>query len=168
MSPRGNFIRSRGGGRDDGCMPYPAGSAFIDSPEYGRGDFLSVGGERRVRGIMGILTRRIYKPAVPADGCRVLVERLWPRGTSRERAHVDLRVKDAGASTKLRKRFGHDPMKCDEFRLRYFDEIRGRPDIVDTLRNVTRDHAVVSLLFSASDEERNNAVALKEYLEYSA
>ncbi|KAF5058713.1 hypothetical protein DSECCO2_343760 [anaerobic digester metagenome] len=117
---------------------------------------------------MGIVTRRIYEPAVPADGYRVLVERLWPRGLSRERAHVDLWVKDAGASTELRRWFGHDPMKWEEFRPRYFDEIRGRPEVVDTLRNVTRDHEVVTFLFSARDEKHNNAVALKEYLESGA
>ena len=109
---------------------------------------------------MGVVTRRIYEPAVPAEGYRVLVERLWPRGFSRGRAHVDLWLKDAGASTELRKWFGHDPMKWDEFRLRYFDEIRGRPDVVDTLRNVTRDHEVVTFLFSAHDEDHNNAATL--------
>lgn len=114
---------------------------------------------------MSIVLKRAYEPEEKEDGYRVLVERLWPRGLAKERAHVDLWLKDAGASTELRKWFGHDPKKWVEFRRRYFDEIKGRPQVLEELRDVLRDHDVVTFLFAAHDEEHNNAVALKEFLE---
>lgn len=114
---------------------------------------------------MTIVLKRAYWPAEKSDGYRVLVERLWPRGLSKEQAHVDLWVKDAGASTELRTWFGHDPEKWEEFRRRYFDEIRGRPSVLADLRAVLRDHDPVTFLFASRDEEHNNAVALREFLE---
>ncbi|MEN6516863.1 MAG: DUF488 family protein [Methanospirillum sp.] len=117
---------------------------------------------------MTIALKRAYGPAEKSDGYRVLVERLWPRGLSKEQAHVDLWVKDAGASTELRTWFGHDPEKWEEFRRRYFDEIRVRPTVLADLRAVLRDHDPVTFLFAARDEEHNNAVALKEFLESAA
>lgn len=89
------------------------------------------------------------------DGYRALVDRLWPRGLSKERAHVDLRVKEVGSSTSLRRWSGHDPAKWEEFRRRYLDE----------LREIFRAHPVVTLLDAARDEEHNNAVALRSFLE---
>ena len=71
------------------------------------------------------------------DGYRVLVERLWPRGVSKERAHVDLWMKDAGASRELRVWFGHDPDKWEDFRTRYFEEIRGRPEVIRELDKIS-------------------------------
>ncbi len=117
---------------------------------------------------MGIVLKRAYEPAGAEDGYRVLVERLWPRGLSKDRARVDRWLKDAGASTGLRQWFGHDPAKWREFRRRYEDEIRGRPDVLEELREVLRAHETVTFLFAAHDEEHNNAVALKEYLESGA
>ena len=114
--------------------------------------------------IMTIKLKHVYEPAEKEDGYRVLVERLWPRGLSKERAHLDLWVKDAGASTELRRWFGHDPTKWEEFRRRYFDEIRGRPEVIEELRDALRTHGVVTFLFAAHDEEHNNAVALAEFL----
>jgi uncharacterized protein YeaO (DUF488 family) len=114
---------------------------------------------------MRILLKRAYDPAGKEDGFRVLVERLWPRGLSKARAHVDLWFRDAGASTELRKWFGHDPEKWEEFRRRYHDEIRDRRDVVEELRHVLHDHDTVTFLFAAHDEEHNNAVALKEFIE---
>jgi uncharacterized protein YeaO (DUF488 family) len=114
---------------------------------------------------MTIRLKRVYDSPDEDDGFRVLVERLWPRGLTKERAQIDLWVKEAGASTELRKWFGHDPSKWDEFRRRYFVELDGRPQVVRQLSEVTGEHAMVTFLFAAHDQEHNNAVALKEYLE---
>jgi uncharacterized protein YeaO (DUF488 family) len=113
---------------------------------------------------MAIRLKRVYEPPSKDDGFRVLVERLWPRGVSKEHARVDLWVKDAGASTELRIWFGHDPGKWEEFRKKYFAEIRERADVLEILWDVLRSHDVVTFLFAAHDEEHNNAVALKEFL----
>ena len=117
---------------------------------------------------MDIRLKRAYEPAAAEDGYRVLVERLWPRGLSKERARVDRWVKEAGASTELRRWFGHDPARWEEFRRRYADEVRARPDVLEELRDVLREHRTVTFLFAARDEEHNNAVALKELLERDA
>jgi uncharacterized protein YeaO (DUF488 family) len=114
---------------------------------------------------MIIRLKRAYKPAAVEDGYRVLVERLWPRGIAKERARVDLWLKDAGASTALRRWFGHDPERWEEFRLRYFNELRERPDVLRELRKILRTHPLVTFLYAARDEEHNNAVALREFLE---
>lgn len=114
---------------------------------------------------MTILLKRVYEPSTPADGFRVLVERLWPRGLSKERADVDIWVRDAGASPELRVWFGHDPRKWKEFRHRYFEEIHARPEVVRQLREIIRSHENVTFLFSAHDTAHNNAVALREFLE---
>jgi uncharacterized protein YeaO (DUF488 family) len=110
--------------------------------------------------------KRVYLAPDAADGSRVLVDRLWPRGLSRERAQIDLWCKDLAPSDALRRRFHGDPTGWDAFRAAYFAEL-ARPemraavtDILDRL-----DHAPVTLLFAARDEIRNNAVALKEWLD---
>lgn len=114
---------------------------------------------------MTILLKRVYEPSSPSDGFRVLVERLWPRGLSKERAKIDLWVKDAGASPELRVWFSHDPRKWQEFRNRYFGEIRKRPEVSDQLRSLIRSHHTVTFLFAAHDAEHNNAVALRDFLD---
>ncbi len=105
-----------------------------------------------------------YEPSGEGDGFRILVERLWPRGLSKERAKIDRWVKDAGASTELRKWFGHDPAKWEEFRNRYFAEIGSRPEIVREIREIVHLHPVVTFLYAAHDTEHNNAVALREFM----
>ena len=117
---------------------------------------------------MELRLKRAYEPAAAEDGYRVLVERLWPRGLSKERVRVDRWIKEAGASTELRRWFGHDPARWEEFRRRYADEVRARPDVLEELRDVLREHRTVTFLFAARDEEHNNAVALKELLERDA
>jgi uncharacterized protein YeaO (DUF488 family) len=117
---------------------------------------------------LDIRLKRAYEPAAAEDGYRVLVERLWPRGLSKERARVDRWVKEAGASTELRRWFGHDPARWEEFRRRYADEVRARPDVLAELRDALREHGTVTFLFAAHDGEHNNAVALKELLERDA
>ena len=114
---------------------------------------------------MSIKLKRVYEPPEEADGYRILVERLWPRGVSKDRAKANLWLRDAGASPGLRTWFGHDPRKWEEFRRRYFDEIQSRPAVIRELADAIRTHDTVTFLFAAHDTEHNNAVALKEFLE---
>ncbi len=97
-------------------------------------------------------------------GFRVLVDRLWPRGLRKENVKLDLWLKEIGPSNDLRKWFGHDPKKWDDFRKRYFGELDQKGELVDQIVTKAREGDVV-LLFGAKDEEHNNAVALKEYIE---
>jgi uncharacterized protein YeaO (DUF488 family) len=114
---------------------------------------------------MVIRLKRVYGPAEKSDGYRVLVDRLWPRGLTKEKARVDLWLRDAGSSPELRRWFNHDPANWTEFYWKYFDELKGRPGVIAELREVLGSHDVVTFLFAARDEEHNNAVALKEFLE---
>ncbi len=111
-----------------------------------------------------IVTKRIYVPPEPEDGSRFLVERLWPRGMKKESLKMDGWTKDAAPSDALRRWFGHDPSKWDEFRKRYFSELDASPDALRPLLEAARQ-GKVTLLYSSHDEDHNNAVALKEYLE---
>jgi uncharacterized protein YeaO (DUF488 family) len=108
--------------------------------------------------------KRVYDAPSAADGERVLVERLWPRGLTKARARVDLWLKDVAPSPALRKWFAHDPARWDEFRRRYRKELRGRNEAVELLRRKARK-ATVTLVYAAKDEEHNGAVALKAFIE---
>ena len=110
-----------------------------------------------------IRLKRAYDEPSKQDGLRILVERLWPRGVSKEKAAVDLWLKDLAPSTELRKWYGHDPEKWDEFRKRYWLELGEKGDLLTLLKHRTTE-GNVTFVFAASDEERNSAVALKEYL----
>ncbi len=114
---------------------------------------------------MTIRLKRVYDPPSAEDNYRILVERLWPRGISKEKAKIDLWLKDAGASPELRVWFGHDPAKWEEFKRRYFGEIKERSGIVDEITGIIRQKGVVTFIFSAHDTDHNNAVALKVFLE---
>jgi uncharacterized protein YeaO (DUF488 family) len=111
-----------------------------------------------------IKLKRVYDPAVPTDGARFLVERLWPRGIKKTALQLDAWLKDAAPSTELRRWFGHDPKKWREFRRRYFLELRANVNPLEPLLKAARI-GPITLLFSSHDTEHNNAVALKEYLE---
>lgn len=111
-----------------------------------------------------IRLKRAYEAASKADGERVLVERLWPRGLTKERAAVDLWLKDVAPSPELRTWFAHDPAKWDEFEQRYWKELAGRQEAVDMLRRKAKA-GTVTLVYAARDEEHNGALALKEFLE---
>ncbi len=116
---------------------------------------------------MSIRLKRAYETPEPGDGFRILVDRLWPRGVSRDSARIDLWLKDIAPSTSLRKWFGHDPLKWQEFKTRYFAELDNNPQSVDQLlAQVRRD--TVTLVYGAKDKEHNDAVALREYLEARA
>jgi uncharacterized protein YeaO (DUF488 family) len=110
-----------------------------------------------------IRLKRAYEDASPEDGLRVLVDRLWPRGLSKQKAHVDLWLKEIAPSSELRKWFGHDPARWKDFQVRYRDEIHGHPDSLELLRKKGRD-GTVTLLFASRDEQHNNAIVLKDLL----
>jgi len=107
--------------------------------------------------------KRVYAPASPSDGLRILVDRLWPRGLSKESARIDLWLKDIAPSTELRKWFNHDAKRWRSFRSKYFREIESRPDALAVLLERVRKKRV-TLVYAAREERYNDAVALKEYL----
>ena len=109
---------------------------------------------------MDIRLKRAYEPASPADGYRVLVDRLWPRGVSKQRAMLDDWQKELAPSTELRQWFGHEPRRFPEFRRRYLDELRSR---LAELRRRARDGAL-TLVYAARDAEHNEAVVLADVL----
>jgi uncharacterized protein YeaO (DUF488 family) len=113
-----------------------------------------------------IRVKRVYEDAEAADGTRYLVDRIWPRGISKDRAAVEAWLKTVAPSTKLRAWFKHEEPRWEEFRARYFAELEAGPEGLDELRAAVRA-GTVTLVYSARDEERNQAVALKQYLEGS-
>ncbi|HMN13371.1 MAG TPA: DUF488 family protein [Bellilinea sp.] len=112
---------------------------------------------------MAARLKRVYAPAEPGDGCRILVDRLWPRGLARERARVNLWLKDIAPSNELRNWFSHDPKRWRSFCIKYFREIDSRPDALGELLKHLRN-GPVTLLYAAREERYNHAVALNEYL----
>jgi uncharacterized protein YeaO (DUF488 family) len=108
--------------------------------------------------------KRVYDGPSAADGERVLVERLWPRGLTKARARVDLWLKDVAPSPELRKWFGHDPARWGEFRRRYGRELQRQRESVDLLRRKA-GKGTVTLVYAAKDEQHNSAVALKAFIE---
>jgi len=111
-----------------------------------------------------IRIKRIYDPPVSSDGERILVDRLWPRGMTKEKARIDAWLKDLAPSDGLRKWYGHDPGRWAEFRRKYFQELKGQEEGIHLLRKRAREKTV-TFLYQAKNEKINNAVALKEYLE---
>jgi uncharacterized protein YeaO (DUF488 family) len=107
--------------------------------------------------------KRAYEPAAPEDGVRVLIDRLWPRGLRKADAAVDRWMKDIAPSTELRQWFGHDPERWAEFRRRYVRELQQHAAAIDELCELAQHHTV-TLVFSARDEEHNDAVALRAAL----
>lgn len=108
--------------------------------------------------------KRVYDEPSPDDGFRVLVERLWPRGIRKERAALDLWLKDVAPSPELRKWFDHDPVKWEEFQQRYAVELKEKKDSVELLKDKAKE-GTVTLLYAAHDTEHNGALALKRILE---
>lgn len=113
---------------------------------------------------MSVQLKRAYESQSESDGYRVLVDRLWPRGVSKQDAKIDLWLKEIAPSNDLRKWFGHDPAKWDEFRKRYAQELDNSPEIVKQLSNLVEEQPV-TLIYGAKNEQFNQAVALKEYLD---
>jgi len=112
---------------------------------------------------LDIRLKRAYEPASPTDGYRVLIDRLWPRGISKEQAKLDEWEKELAPSTELRKWFGHEPSRFDEFRRRYIDQLRGERSRLSALRRRARE-GTLTLVYSAHDEEHNDAVVLADVL----
>lgn len=111
-----------------------------------------------------IQTKRAYEPAAAGDGARFLVDHLWPRGLKKEAVKVKAWIKDVSPSNELREWFGHEPAKWKMFQRRYFAELNKKPDSWQPLLEAARK-GKVTLVYSARDEEHNNAVALRSYLE---
>jgi uncharacterized protein YeaO (DUF488 family) len=110
-----------------------------------------------------VALKRVYEPTAPEDGQRVLVDRLWPRGVSKEKAAIDLWLKEIAPSTALRQWFGHDPALWGEFQQRYRAELDANGEVVGQLRDVI--HAgKTTLIYGAKDEAHNDAVVLAAYL----
>ncbi len=114
--------------------------------------------------VAGFRTKRIHDPAGPGDGRRVLVDRLWPRGLKKADAAIDEWLHEVAPSAELRRWFGHDPARWEEFVRRYHAELDARPETAQPLIEAAR-RQTVTLCFGARDRERNNAVALKSWLE---
>jgi len=112
---------------------------------------------------MDLIVKRVYDEPADDDGYRVLVDRLWPRGLSKQKAQLDEWDKELGPSTELRQWFGHDPARWDEFRRRYDAELAGAEELWRPLVERARTERVC-LLFGAHDSEHNQAVALREFL----
>jgi uncharacterized protein YeaO (DUF488 family) len=113
---------------------------------------------------MNIKIKRVYEQPDKNDGLRILVDRLWPRGLTKEKASVDLWLKEIGPSTELRKWFGHDPSKWKHFRGRYETELRHKDDLIKVLTQKARV-GTITLIYGARDEKHNEAVVLKQFLE---
>ena len=112
-----------------------------------------------------IKLKRIYETPSDDDGVRILVERLWPRGISKEKANVDEWLKDIAPSQELRKWFKHDPAKWEEFQKRYRKELDQNEELVKELKKKAKGKTV-TFVYAASDEERNSALLLKNYLKH--
>lgn len=113
---------------------------------------------------MRLEIKRVYEEPGSADGMRILVDRLWPRGLSKEKARVDIWLKDIAPSTELRKWFSHDPNKWTEFQARYRKELKSKADLLAVLKEKTAK-GPVTLLYGAKDEVHNEAVVLQALLQ---
>jgi len=112
---------------------------------------------------MKVAIKRVYEQPAKSDGTRILVDRLWPRGLTKEKAKVDLWLKDIGPSTELRKWFAHDPKKWTEFQVRYAEELKSRAEPLAVLKQEAAK-GPVTLLYGANDQEHNQAVVLQRML----
>jgi uncharacterized protein YeaO (DUF488 family) len=112
-----------------------------------------------------IETRRIYDTPKRGEGFRVLVDRLWPRGISKAKAGADLWLREIGPSDALRKWFAHDPKKWAAFQKKYAQELKSKTELPQQARQLEKQHGTVTLLYSAKDEEHNQAVALRRFLQ---
>ena len=107
--------------------------------------------------------KRAYEPRAAADGTRILIDRLWPRGVSKAQAAIDHWMKDVAPSTELRKWFGHEPARWNEFRRRYAEEVRRNAELFSQLRALARA-GPITLVYSAHDEAHNDAIVLRELI----
>ena len=111
-----------------------------------------------------IQLKRVYEGYNKDDGYRILVDRLWPRGLSKEKARLNLWLKEVAPSTELRKWFQHDPKKWTEFAKLYKEELRGKKALLDELKELEKKHTKITLLYGARDTQHNEAVVLQHVL----
>jgi uncharacterized protein YeaO (DUF488 family) len=114
---------------------------------------------------MELKLKRATEPAAKSDGARVLVDRLWPRGISKEELKLGSWLREIAPSDALRRWFRHDPKKWNGFRERYAKELDANPHAVKALQDLLREHGTVTLIFDARDTAHNNAMALKSYMQ---
>lgn len=114
---------------------------------------------------MMIKIKRAYQPPEEEDGFRILVDRLWPRGVSKDKVKLDLWLKEVAPSNELRKWFGHDPEKWLEFQKRYSAELKDKKSFLSKIKDLEKEKGTVTLIYSAKDEEHNDAVVLRDKLQ---
>lgn len=117
-----------------------------------------------IMGDIMIKTKRAYEPSSEDDGFRILIDRLWPRGISKEKADLNLWMKDIAPSNDLRKWFSHDPEKWKEFQDKYREELKGKKDSISKIKDIEKENSTVTLVYSAKDKDHNNAIVLKDIL----
>ncbi|HEX2787633.1 MAG TPA: DUF488 domain-containing protein [Ignavibacteria bacterium] len=108
-----------------------------------------------------IKIKRIYEKSSNSDGYRILVDRLWPRGLTKEKANIDIWLKEIAPTTGLRKWFAHDPKKWKSFKEKYKRELKNNSDLISKIKQLEKDEGVITLLYAAKDEKYNEAVVLK-------
>lgn len=111
-----------------------------------------------------IKIKRIYEKYSSDDGYRILIDRLWPRGISKGNAHIDLWLKEIAPTNHLRKWFSHDPKKWESFKKKYIKELKDNKSLLDQIKDLQKEHKTITLIFSAKDEQHNNAIVLDEVL----
>ena len=111
-----------------------------------------------------IKIKRVYDTPSKEDGYRILIDRLWARGLTKEKAKIDLWLKEIAPSNELRKWFNHDPEKWNSFRTKYGKELKEKQDLIEQIKKFEKENRVITLLYSAKDEKHNNAVVLESYL----
>jgi uncharacterized protein YeaO (DUF488 family) len=111
-----------------------------------------------------IKIKRVYDLPAKDDGFRILVDRLWPRGMTKEKAKIDLWLKEIAPSDELRKWFGHDPKKWQEFKSKYKAELKNKKELLAKIKQMEKEKRTVTLLYSTKETEHNNAVALSTFL----
>lgn len=112
---------------------------------------------------MNIHAKRIYEEKSNSDGYRILVDRMWPRGLKKSKVKIDLWMKEIAPSNELRKWFAHDPGRWISFKAKYKRELRGKLELIHQIKTLQKQKGIVTLLYSAKDQEHNNAVALKSF-----
>lgn len=113
---------------------------------------------------MNIQLKRIYDEPDESDGARYLVDRLWPRGVSKEEGHLDGRFKDVAPSPELRKWYNHDPEKWDEFQAAYKEELNKKEEALDDVISTVKDKDTVTFLYAAKDTEHTHAIVLRDVI----
>jgi len=111
-----------------------------------------------------IQIKRVYELSEKKDGYRILIDRLWPRGVSKEKANLDVWLKEIAPSDALRKWFSHDPKKWTEFERKYKEELKDKKQYLDQIKDAEKKSKIVTLLYAAKDTEHNNALVVKEFL----